>query len=74
MTPFRVGANKLDNGEAVFDLRKEYHHVINRLVEWEAVLGKFQEQLRLRDEKIALLEERVAQLSLEIQNEKKKES
>ncbi len=71
MTPFRVGANKLDNGEVVFDLQKEYHHVINRLVEWEVVLGKFQEQLRLRDEKIALLEERVAQLSLEIQNEKR---
>ena len=70
MTPFRVGAHKFDNGE-VFDLRKEYHHVINRLVEWEAILEKFQEQLRLRDEKIEFLEERVAQLSLEIQKEKK---
>lgn len=70
MTPFRVDAKTLDSGE-VCDLRKEYHHVINRLVECEAVLRKFQDHLRLRDEQIASLEERVAQLSLEIQNEKK---
>lgn len=73
MSSFTGGTNKFDGGESS-NLRKEYHQIIDRLVEWEATLGQFQEQLRLKDEKIALLEERVTQLSLEIQAEKKKAS
>lgn len=74
MSPFKGGTNKLFEGGESSNLRKEYHQVINRLVEWEATLEKIQEQLRLKDEKIALLEEMVTQLSLEIQAEKKKAS
>ena len=54
----------------LFDLRQEYHHAIDRLIEWESMLCTVQEQLRLKDEKIISLEARIAQLSLEIKEMK----
>jgi hypothetical protein len=50
-----------------FDIRHEYQQVLHRLGEWEIMFRRLQEQLHLKEKRIVLLEEKIAQLSLEIQ-------
>jgi len=48
------------------ELRRDYQHAVDCLIQCDALFKSFQEQLRSKDERIEMLEDKIMELSLEL--------
>ena len=63
---FRANTGELFDLEDESDLRQDYQNAVDCLIQCETLFNSFQDQLRSKDHRIDMLEDKVMELSLEL--------